>query len=246
MRWLILIPLLLAFSLASASAQTPRAPDDFPTPDLKRTAELIVEATNDFREQQELSPLKNNRQLQKAAEYFADYMASTDEYSHDADGKQPAERAEEYGYDYCIVLENIAYQYSSTGFRSGELSRRIQRGWEKSPGHRSNLLDPDVTQIGVAVAQSEESGYFYAVQMFGRPESLRGQFELRNTAREEVTYELDGEEFSLPPRYARTHYFCRPAKLVLQLEEDETQSLTPQDGEKLVVAEQDGQLRLVR
>jgi len=41
------------------------------------------------------------------------------------------------------------------------------------------MLDPDVTEIGVAIAQSEESQYFYAVQVFGRPKSLSIAFQFK-------------------------------------------------------------------
>lgn len=214
--------------------------------DVKRVAKLIVEKTNDFREEQGLSPVKTNAELQDAARYFAQYMASNDEYGHHADGKRPADRADEHGYDYCIVLENIAYQYSSRGFEPPQLAGKFARGWEESPGHRENMLDPDVTETGVAVTQSEESGHFYAVQMFGRPESKQIEFEIRNDAKEEVTYKLAGKEFVLPPRYTRTHYRCRLSELVLQVDEDNEQSLTPKPGNRIVVTERDGVLRLER
>jgi uncharacterized protein YkwD len=41
-------------------------------------------------------------------------------------------------------------------------------GWKRSPGHRRNLLAREATQTGVAVARSDQ-GYYYAVQLFGRP-----------------------------------------------------------------------------
>src|SRR4051812_42392269 len=82
--------------------------------DLERTAGLIVDQSNAFRKQHELSPVMNSRQLQKAAQYFAEYLADQerddedDGLDHEADGHTPAERAKEHGYEYCIVLENIA------------------------------------------------------------------------------------------------------------------------------------------
>ncbi len=34
---------------------------------------------------------------------------------------------------------------------------------------RKNMLAPEVTETGVAVARSGKTGRYYAVQMFGRP-----------------------------------------------------------------------------
>jgi uncharacterized protein YkwD len=58
----------------------------------------------------------------RTAQYFADYMARTDEYGHHADGRSPMERARRQGYAPCIVSENIAYRYTSDpeGFTAEE------------------------------------------------------------------------------------------------------------------------------
>ena len=93
--------------------------------------------------------------LAKTARYFADYMARTDNYGHTADGRQPSARATEHGYDYCVVAENIAYQFSSTSFETGELVDGFVEGWKQSPGHRKNILDDTVIDTGVAVAYSD-------------------------------------------------------------------------------------------
>jgi uncharacterized protein YkwD len=128
--------------------------------DFQQAVKLIMDKTNEFRRQDGKEPVKSNDNLTKTAQYFADFMARTDEYGHEADGKKPADRAKEHGYEYCIVLENIAYLYRSSGLKAQELSEQFFEGWKNSPGHRKNLLDPDVTETGVAIAQSAESGYY--------------------------------------------------------------------------------------
>src|SRR5579871_3700630 len=146
--------------------------------DLGATARTIVTLTNAFRKEEGKGPLKVNPQLSRAARYFADYLARTDKFSHTADGDEPWGRAARYGYEYCIVAENIAYRYSSAGFTTRELAEGLMRGWKKSPGHRKNLLHPDVTEIGVAVARSKHTGRYYAVQDFGRPKSQEITFRI--------------------------------------------------------------------
>jgi hypothetical protein len=220
--------------------------------ELERTAGLIVDQTNAYRKQHDLPPVKINRQLQKATQYFAEYLANReledeeDDLDHEADGKTPAERAKEYGYEYCIVLENIAMYPARRGYTDQMLAEALTKGWQGSEHHRENLLDPDVTETGVAVARNQENGRYYAVQMFGRPKSERIEFSITNKTKTEATYEIDDREFALKPGVTRTHNSCRSPRLVVQLDEDRRESLTPQGGEHLAVVSKDGKMEIER
>lgn len=133
------------------------------------TADQLLHATNRLRAEAGLPPLAADHRLGQAALAFAKYMAQTDRYGHQADGRDPAQRVEAAGYDWCMVAENIAWQYSSQGFDSGALASRLVQGWEQSPPHRRNMLDQRARQVGIATAQSPRSGRHYAVQLFARP-----------------------------------------------------------------------------
>src|SRR4051794_21765887 len=128
--------------------------------DLAITSRSIVRQTNQFRKQHDLQPVRTNDRLKRAAQYFADYLARHEQLDHEADGSTPAERAEKYGYEYCMVLENIADEFKSEGFETDQLAQSLVRGWQGSQHHRENMLDADVTETGVAVAQSEKSGRY--------------------------------------------------------------------------------------
>lgn len=105
--------------------------------------------------------------------------------------------------------------YRSDGYASAEaLAAEMVQGWKDSPGHRRNMLEPAVTQTGVAIAQAADGRYF-GVQMFGRPKSEAIRFEVRNLAGKEVAYTVDGRSYSLPPRVTRTHSVCRPVELAI-------------------------------
>lgn len=143
-------------------------------PDLTRVEQAIVSGTNDFRRDNGRRVVATQAKLEAAAEEFAQFMARTGKYSHEADGRKPSERVVAHGYRYCRVSENISYQYSSEGFESRELAARLLDGWKKSPGHRANMLDAAVVHTAVAVARSPKTGYFYAVQLFGSPRSGGG------------------------------------------------------------------------
>ena len=181
-------------------------------PDVDRVEEQVVRLTNEFRAEQGRERVKPNEELKAAAQYFADYMARTGRYGHTADGDQPSQRARKHGYDYCLVSENIAYQYNSGGFKADELAKQFTRGWIESPGHRENMLEPAVVDTAVAVARAE-NGTYYAVQMFGRPASMRIEFKVKNESRRMVGYTLGDRTFSLPPGVTRTHERCRPGEL---------------------------------
>ena len=152
-------------------------------PEVGVVTRLIMEGTNEFRKEEGRAELKSQPQLVATARDFADFLARTDKFSHEADGSDPSERAKKHDYDPCIVAENIAYEYNSAGFESDELARRFIEGWKKSPGHRKNMLDPDLLEAGMAVAQSKESGKYYAVQVFGRPRSAAIEFVSRRMNR---------------------------------------------------------------
>jgi len=215
--------------------------------DFQQAVKLIIDKTNEFRRQDGKEPVKPNDQLTKAAQYFADFMARTDEYGHEADGKKPADRAKEHSYEYCIVLENIAYLYHSTGFSAPELGEKFFEGWKNSLGHRKNMVDPDATETAVAIARSADSGYYYAVQLFGRPKSLSVQFQIANQSDATLSYQLGEQKFDLEPRYIRTHERCRPEKLAFQWPEDAKQKeevVRPASGDKFIVEREGSAFRV--
>jgi uncharacterized protein YkwD len=206
--------------------------------DLPHVEQLIARQTNDFREQEGLNRLERNENLQQAAEYFAGYMAKTDRYGHTADGNHPSQRAKSHGYEYCMVAENIAYQYSSIGFETEALARRFVQGWKQSPEHRENMLRGSATDIAVAVAQSEQSGNYYAVQMFGRPKSLRVQFQIANRSDSTIEYQIGERHYTLPPRYTRTHERCQAKEIRFDLpaeSEPKSKTVVPHAGDRFVI-----------
>jgi uncharacterized protein YkwD len=224
-------------------AAPPRAPDE-KKPDLAAVTKAVVEQTNAFRKSEKRPDVAVNTKLADAARGFADYMARTGRYGHTADGSNPGERAAKQGYEYCIVLENIAYVFQSKGFTSEELTKTFVEGWEKSPGHRKNMLDPDVTETGVAVARSEKTGYYFAVQMFGRPKAQAIKFQVANRTGAEVKYKVGDKEFTLPAQYTRTHELCRPAEVTFEKTGEKAETVKAKSGSRFAVVEEGGMVRV--
>jgi len=194
---------LLAVALSSA-----RVCADEPIPlNAQETARLILAGTNAIREREKLPLLQPNAVLTKTAEYFAQYMASKGVYGHTADGKQPVERTAAFGYEHCIVSENIAH--ATNGKPPEEMAALYVDLWEKSPAHYVNIVDPDVTEIGAAVAQSSTTGQVYAVQMFGRPKSAIRSFIVINETLGKIKYQVADKPYEIDSGEKIIHYYCR-------------------------------------
>lgn len=219
------------------SVRTPEAGKAADSPDLARVAELIVSKTNEFRKKEKREAVAVNEKLAATVQYFAGYMARENEYGHTADGKRPSERAKAHDYDYCVISENIAYLFDPKGFTAEQLADKFTTGWKESPEHRKNMLDADVTETAVAVARSEKTGYYYAVQMFGRPKSAAIKFDIGNESGEDVAYTIGDQKFDLPPRVTRTHTVCRPMEAKFRWPgSDEAQAaVTPAAGDTFTV-----------
>jgi hypothetical protein len=203
-------------------------------PDLPQTEIAIVEMTNAFRQENRLGSLKPNTALAAAARAFADYLGRSGRFSHEADGREPAERAEAQGYRYCLVAENLALNLDSRGFETRRLARDAVEGWKSSPGHRANMLLPHATEIGVAVVKApDRDPKFISVQLLGRPEALKVEFSIVNQSGKEVRYRLGDEAATLAVRTTVTHTRCDPD--TLRFDGAAEASYKPRNGDTFVV-----------
>lgn len=236
---------VLLFAAVRVAAAAPPARGQ-PHADPATVAALVTQRTNALRVANHLPALRVSQTLADAAQRFAEYMASTEQYGHEADGRQPADRALAQGYEYCVVAENIGYQFSSRGFATEDLAERLVEGWEQSPGHRHNMLLPQVVDIGVGIARSERTRRHFGVQMFGRPKSDSSRFEIANQSDAAIRYELDRQTFTLPPRVTRSHQGCFSGSLrVVWPDGPASPGFQPRDGARYAVRRDDsGQLRL--
>lgn len=222
----------------------PFRPED--RPQIAEVESLIVQQTNDFRKKHQLQTIETDARLQKTAFSFAKYMARTDRYGHRADGRSPTERARAEEYPLCLIAENIAYYFATEGFQTEELATQAVDGWINSPPHRRNMLREHVAETGVAVAQSEQTGVFYAVQLFGRPRSKAIKFKIHNTIRKTVSYQLGDKVFTLPSRYTRTHEMCVPRTLSLTGDRSKEKDWQPKSDDQFNIRRQDSEIVLIR
>jgi uncharacterized protein YkwD len=112
----------------------------------------VVELTNQFRAQNGLAPLTLNSKLSEAAQTHSQNMATQDFFSHTGkDGSSMGDRVSNAGYDWRTVAENIA-----AGQRTPS---EVVTSWINSPGHRANMLNTTIKEIGV--------GYFFLAEDTG-------------------------------------------------------------------------------
>ena len=106
----------------------------------------VLELTNEHRAANGLNPLTLNQELNASAYGHSRDMAQQDFFDHTgADGSSFSDRNREAGYVSNVGAENIAV--------GGLTPEETVQQWIESPGHNRNLLNPDMTELGV--------GYFY-------------------------------------------------------------------------------------
>ena len=190
------------------------------TLDIPATETAIVEMTNAFRAEHEIARVTPNPLLAAAARAYAKVLAARNgELSHTLAGTTPETRVKAAGYAYCQIGENLAMAYDGRGFSSGGYARLTLNGWKESPGHRRNLLLPEVTDIGVAIARSGASDPRYvAVQLFARPRALKYTFKIANRTTSGVAYTFAGEARKVLPRQIITHTSCAAGDISFKLD----------------------------
>jgi uncharacterized protein YkwD len=131
-------------------------PPDTPDP-LDELRDEVVELTNTERNQHGCNPVEPDDRLDEASVGHSEDMADRDYFDHSSpEGVGPGERADDAGY-HAWGAENIAM-----GYRTAE---DVMEGWMNSEGHRKNILNCDLTDIGIGIADSSRGLYW--TQMFG-------------------------------------------------------------------------------
>ncbi len=120
---------------------------------VQTAAEQLLALANQARAQNGGDRLRWDPALTAAALKHCRRMAAEGPISHRYTGEPDvAGRAGQAGAHFSVIEENVAV---------GPSAAVIHDEWMHSPGHRSNLLSPDVDRVGIAVVASR--GVLYAV-----------------------------------------------------------------------------------
>lgn len=130
-----------------------------------------IDQVNQDRQKQGLKPVKEDPLLDNLAQIYAYHLAKTDSLSHnDSFGRSPFDRMNLWGVKQTAAAENLGQDMNDAGNK--EAITRIEKDFMSEPAslkpsHRGNILDPDVTNVGVGVAVAD-NGKVYVVQEFTR------------------------------------------------------------------------------
>lgn len=161
MRRRVLVLVVLAVSglaFRSVTAEEQKTP---PKLELTTDEKALLELTNKARAAEKLPPLTANAALFRAARAHSENMAKQEKLEHVLDGKRVSDRATAAGYDWDEIAENVAVAEGAT-------PQEVVDGWLKSEGHRKNLLNARVTEIGLGVAKNAKGEKYYT-QVFAVP-----------------------------------------------------------------------------
>lgn len=106
---------------------------------------------SDYRTARGLPPVSVDEQLSRIAQDQANTMARADSLSHEVGGRNFMSRMKASGYNAAKAVENVGAGYHTLA--------EAFSGWRDSPSHNKNMLEPNVTRMGIATANAPNSKY---------------------------------------------------------------------------------------
>lgn len=137
--------------------------------------DVLVDETNLNRKTSNIVALQTNPLLEEAASLKAEDMAANGYFAHTSpDGTTPWQWLNDVDYRFVAAGENLAVNFVN--------SDDVTNAWMDSLGHRTNILNSNFTEVGIATAKGEYKGRetTFVVQFFGRPAPRLAQAEVEN------------------------------------------------------------------
>ena len=124
--------------------------------------EAVVAALNAYRADHGLGAVRRDAGLDAMAQHQADAMASSGKLSHTIAGAFSA-RLSEARIDAAEAGENLGAGYFTLD--------EAMAGWRNSSEHNANLLTPNFTRLGIAIAKNPHAhfGVFWAMELAAEP-----------------------------------------------------------------------------
>ncbi|ABW28325.1 CAP domain-containing protein [Acaryochloris marina] len=172
-RWAWALPLALGLSLVAA----PSLSQTLHTPSLGTSASTlpaqsstiaqmeteVLQRINQKRQRQGLPALQLNPRLSLVARSHSQQMAQYNFYSHiDPQGRNHRRRVEALGLRAYLIGENLM-----KCIRSSDPVGLSVESWMRSPGHRKNILLPEMQETGVGIWRKGQT--YYVTQIYMEP-----------------------------------------------------------------------------
>jgi len=126
-------------------------------------SEALLGLVNAERIEKGLKPLAGSAELAAVSRAYCAEMSRTGEIAHESPiSGGPADRAKRAGIRFTRLTENLALAADAAAAHEGLMN---------SPGHRANILDPAVSQVGIGAIFSIQDGVesLIVTQMFASP-----------------------------------------------------------------------------
>ncbi len=116
----------------------------------KLDAEAAATMISLYRKNNGLGAVVVDPELMKVAEAQSRAMASRNKLDHDVKAPLP-KRLQAAGYPATLAVENVSAGYHTLA--------EAFSGWRDSPPHRANMLQNDVTKLGIAASYAPNTKY---------------------------------------------------------------------------------------
>ena len=158
-----------ALAACSGNALPPGQPSfyrDLAQDDAVLDAAVAQSMISGYRGNNGLGPVTLDPELMRLASEQAQAMAARDKLDHDT-SRGFVDRIRKPGFDAPVAVENIAAGYHTLA--------EAFSGWRDSPPHRANMLNANVTRMGIAAAYTAKSKYkvFWTLILAG-PDERKG------------------------------------------------------------------------
>jgi uncharacterized protein YkwD len=139
---------------------------DLATTDAALDADAAQSMISGYRGNNGLNAVTLDPELMRLAGEQARVMAAHDKLDHDV-GRPFQERIRKSGFDAAVAVENISAGYHTMA--------EAFSGWRDSPPHRANMLNSNVTKMGIAAVYAPKSKYkvFWSL-ILAKPDDKRG------------------------------------------------------------------------
>ncbi len=139
---------------------------------------LMLDLINEERTSRGIDPLQINNDLNATAEDHSQWMLDNDIFSHTGvGGSRSGDRIAASDYDLegnWRTAENIGWQSERGDPGIADDVADIHQNLMQSPGHRANILNPELEDIGIGVELGNFSGYdaVMITQNFGSTDAI--------------------------------------------------------------------------
>ncbi|MRG27861.1 hypothetical protein GIJ05_06750 [Laceyella tengchongensis] len=134
---------------------------DVPTSNPSSFETQVVQLVNQERTRRGYKPLQMDAKLSQVARLKSEDMRDNNYFSHQSPTYgSPFDMMRKFGIQYTYAGENIA--------AGQQTPQDVMNSWMNSPGHRSNILNPNYTTIGVGFAKGGSYGTYWTQQFIRR------------------------------------------------------------------------------